>query len=434
MNPDLTNSAWPDSLWLATAAEAPVFSSLVGPAETDTVVVGAGYTGLSTALHLATQGRPVVVLDRNQPGWGCSGRNGGQVNPALKLGGDDMRSRYGSNAEQVAGLYASACDLVFELVEQHRLRCHAIRPGYLQGMRTGRERRFAIQWRSYWSRDSEVALLDRAEIADLLGADYYHSGLLDPRGGSLQPLSYARELARVCTELGCIVYGETPALSVQRSGAQWLVITPQGRLRCRHLVLATNGYTDNLWPGLRRSLVPVASLISASEPMPDAMAEAILPGRHAVAEIGGVPHYYRVDENNRLVFGGKATLIGTLGNLDTRKLRGTATRIFPSIRSVEWQYDWGGYVAMSADGTPHLLRLDQDVYAGCAYNGRGVAMATLVGREIACLIETGSNRLPVYPLKEIPLHELYPVGIASRMLFGYARDMLGKLQRNGMAG
>ena len=426
MNPDLVSHVWPNSLWRATAIPLQPLPALENLIETRVGIVGAGYTGLSTALHLAERDVASVVVDRNQPGWGCSGRNGGQVNPNWKVLPDHLRKRFEPGV--IAGLVNLAnrtCDLVFDLIERYDILCEAIRPGYILGVKGKPGRRYIEQWIAQWQPPPErTERLGRERIGELLGTNHYDCGMLDRGGGSVQPLSYARGLAKACLDLGVSIHGDTPALTIERRGIGWRIRTPNGGVDCETVVIGANGYSDRLWPGLKENIVPVASLITASEPLPAEVANRITPFRNAVSDAASMPVYYRIDQAGRMVFGGRATLFGRTGSVDTTILRKAACNLFPALEDFRWEYDWGGYVAMTTHHCPLMLALDKGVYAGLGYNGRGVAMATMMGKQLARLITQGRAELPLEPSRPIPLHGLYPIGIAGRTLGGLIGDRI----------
>ena len=279
--------AMPESLWAATAPPGPECPPLESNDAADVVVVGAGYTGLSAALHLAGAGRRVVVLDAGEPGWGCSGRNGGQVNPGgVKILPEDIAATLGPVwGERFLEFGDRSCDLVFELIERYRIDCEALRPGYVQGGYGAKGRQFNQEWARQWTaRGREARFLEREEIADLIGTRRYGSGMHDARGGSVQPLAYARGLARAATQEGAVIHGASAATAIVRDGAGWSVRTARASVGCECVVLATNGYTGELWPGLRQSVVPVASFVTATAPLGHNVLPSVLPGRHAVSE------------------------------------------------------------------------------------------------------------------------------------------------------
>ena len=218
------------------------------------------------------------------------------------------------------------------------------------------------------------------------------------------------------------IYGNSAARSVTSDGSAWRVATDQGEIRCKRLVIGTNGYTDRLWPGLARSIIPVASMLIASEPLNDSLASAILPGRQPVAEYAGVPAYYRVDESNRLVLGWRGTLAGTIGSMDTRHLEAKVRQLFPAAESLNWTHRWAGMVGITNDQRPRLVRLADNAWAGLGYNGRGITMATMMGKQLALTLNGLVSGIPLEPLQTVPLHAFCPLGVTARIVSGHFSD------------
>ena len=424
--------AMPDSLWAATAPPGPECPPLDSDDTADVVVVGAGYTGLSAALHLARGGRRVVVLDAGEPGWGCSGRNGGQVNPGgAKMLPDDVLATLGPLwGERFLEFGDRSCDLVFELIERYGIECEAIRPGYVQGGFGAKGRRFNREWARQWSeRGREVRYLERDEVAELLGTRRYGCAMHDARGGSVQPLAYARGLARAAIEEGAVVHGASAATAIERDGAGWSVRTERASVGCETVVLATNGYTGELWPGLRQSVVPVASFVTATAPLGHNVLPSVLPGRHAVSETARVIVYYRLDRQGRFVIGGRGRWFDVNTSGDAPHVRAAALRLFPQLEGVDWEYHWAGWPAMTRDHLPKLLALDRGVYAGLGYNGRGVASATLMGQQLANVVLDESEPLvEVRGSERFAFHRYRQIGISFRMLTG---TLLDRFDRGG---
>ena len=423
-----------DSLWAATAPAGPECPPLDSNDDADVAVVGAGYTGLSTALHLARAGRRVVVLDAGEPGWGCSGRNGGQVNPGgMKMLPDDVVATLGPVwGERFLEFGDRSCDLVFELIERYGIECEALRPGYVQGGYGAKGRRFNREWARQWTeRGRGTRFLERDEIAALIGTRRYDSGMYDARGGSVQPLAYARGLARAAIEEGAAIHGASAATAVLHDGAGWSVRTERASVRCEFVVLATNGYTGDLWPGLRETVVPVASFVTATTPLGHNVLPSVLPGRHAVSETARIIVYYRLDRQGRFIIGGRGRWFDVADHGDASHVRAAAVRLFPQLEGVEWEYRWAGWPAITRDHLPRLLALDRAVYAGLGYNGRGVASATLMGQQLA-----GAILGDVEPLVEVrtpdrfAFHRLRQIGISYHMLTG---RLLDRLDRRGSA-
>ena len=418
------DTQWPDSLWRSTAEPAPDFYELNQDIETDLLIVGAGYTGLSTALHAVDHAKDIVIIDQAQPGWGCSGRNGGQIHVQWKPDLAALKQLYpGSQFETFIATMGAAVQLVFDLVEKYQIDCQAQRTGSVIAGKGTKAIRYLTEWSRFWAEAGEdVRLLDKSDTSELIGTAHYDRSMLDNRGGSLQPLAYSRGLAQACQERGITIYGNSRAIRIRPNGKGWQVSTPGGSVKCRRLVLATNGYTDNLWPGLSRTIVPVASMLTATRPLPKTVASTLLPKRQVVGEYAGVPAYYRVDDTNRLVFGWRGTLSGDIGSLNTAHLRSKAEHLFPQIAGAGWEYDWAGYVGITSHQRPMLLKLSDNVYAGLGYNGRGVPMATMMGKQLAFALTGQPTAISAESLQTIPLHSLHRIGVLGRITSGHLRD------------
>jgi glycine/D-amino acid oxidase-like deaminating enzyme len=428
--------AWPPSLWAETAAPGPDCAPLAGDHISDVAVVGAGFTGLSAALHLAEAGHAVRVLEAAQPGWGASGRNGGQVNPGWKLLPDEVEALHGSEqGARINEMADAACDLVFHLIDWHGIACDAVRPGYVQGAQSQRGIAFLEDWTRQWAaRGAPVELLSRRETRELLGTETYLRGMLDRRGGNIQPLDYTRGLARAALTAGAVVHGDSPALSLARRADGWKLRTREGSLSAGQVLLCTNGYTDSLWPGLAATVVPVPSFVAATEPLDMERLAAILPGRHAVSETRRIQVYYRMDADGRFVIGGRGNRFNAEQMGDPAHVQAQARRLFPVLDGVDWQFHWGGYTAMTHSHTPKLVGLAPGLYAGMGYNGRGVAMATMMGKQLAAVVAGEQPHMPVETMRRIPLHGLRQVGLSYRLMAGALLDRREHLseRRSGM--
>ena len=416
----------PDSLWAATAPPGPACPLLKGPAEADVAIVGGGFTGLSAAIHLADAGKTVRLLDAAEPGWGGSGRNGGQVNPGWKILPDEIRERFGEErAARVIAMASTTCDLVFDLIERFNIDCDALRPGYVQGAFGARGRRMAEDWARSWSRYVEgIELLDRDALEMLIGSRRYDSGMFDPRGGNIQPLSYARGLAHAAAGLGVDLHGQSPVRSIERRASGWILRTGEGSVEAPRVLIGTNGYTDDLWPGLQAAVVPLPSFVIASKPLGHNTLASVLPGRHAVSETRRLMVYYRLDRDDRFVIGGRGNLLDIADSGSVDHVKAAALDIYPQLGDTEWEYTWGGYVAMTPEKSPKLMRLAEGVFAGMGFNGRGVAMSTMMGKQLALAALGEDPDMPVTPLARIPLHPLRQIGISWRLATGRLLDRM----------
>ncbi len=408
----------PDSLWAASASPAAQTPALAGRHGADVVVIGGGFTGLSAALHLAEAGRSVIVLEADEPGWGASGRNGGQVNPGWRMLPSEIAAKYGSNrAPAVLDMLNRACDMTFSLIERHGIDCDAERPGFVHAGFGRFGQSFLDSWIKEWGElGVKVDRFDRDGLKALIGTDLYHLAMLDPRGGHVQPLSYARGLARTAIAKGAAVHGHSRANSVHETGAGWRVVTDGGEVEAEHVILCTNGYTDTVWPKLARTVVPITTFIAASEPLDAARLGSILPGRHAVAETRRALHYFKLDRDNRFVIGGR----GNFTNLDepgsVEHLKRAARDIFPALEGIGWSHLWGGRVAVTPDHTPRLFKLARNVYAGMGFNGRGVAMGSMFGAQLTRAVLGEESDMPVEPIDLIANHAFRQFGVTWYLL------------------
>jgi sarcosine oxidase len=417
------------SLWAATAAPPPDVWPLEEEARVDVAVVGGGYTGLSAALHLAEAGAKVALLEAREPGWGASGRNGGQVIPGLKYDPDELVARLGPAAgEKLAAAAGGAADLVFDLVRRHGIDCEAERSGWIQACHAPAALRRAERRAEQWRRCGVALLgLDRSGVAELLGTDEYAGGVLDPRGGKLQPLSYARGLARAALALGARVHARSRARTIVAAGRGWRVAADAGALLASNVILATNAYTDDLWPGLKRSVFPLQSLQVATAPLADDARRGILPRGHVVSDTRRLLLYFRLDGRGRLIFGGRGTAGERIVARHVAHVERAMRRLFPQAAGAAREFVWAGHVAVTLDQLPHLHELAPGVVAALGYNGRGVAMATLLGKLAAARVLKGAGAetpFPVTPMRPVPLHALRLPFLAAALQYYRLRDSL----------
>jgi glycine/D-amino acid oxidase-like deaminating enzyme len=417
------------NLYQDTAEPAIPTPALDGDVRTDVVVVGGGVTGLSTALHLAERGAGVVLLEAEEPGWGASGRNGGQVNPGLKHDPDEVERSFGKDlGGRMNALAGGAPGFVFDLIERHDMRCDARRNGTL---RAAVRAKHAVEVRATAEqlarRGAPVELLEGPSLEHATGTQRYRVAMLDRRGGDLNPLSFARGLTRAALGAGAAVHGGTRALAMNRIGALWQVRTATGTVSAQHAVLATNGYTDDLWPNLRRTIVPLFGAIAATAALPDAVAQGIMPSRAVLYESGTVTVYYRVDTGQRLIIGGRGPMREISAAAAIPHLLAYARALWPALAQAEWSHAWGGRLAMTPDQYLHIHEPADGVLICLGYNGRGVAMGTAMGAQLARRIMDRSSELdmPITELKGIRLHALWPLAVSAAIAHGRLTEYLG---------
>jgi glycine/D-amino acid oxidase-like deaminating enzyme len=419
-----------NSLWTATANASTDFPALHGEMRADVAVVGAGYTGLSAALHLAEGGAEVVVLDAEHPGWGASGRNGGQVNVGLKDAPSVIKARFGEHwGGRMIRMAGEAGDLVFDLIDRHGIDCAARRPGWLRAAHTPKTLRqlhaLAADWADH---GGGMDTLDRDAMQRLTGTDAYLGGVIDRRGGSLHPLNYALGLAAAAQAQGARIFGQSPVRQIDREGTDFVLRTPDGRLCAEQVLLCTNGYSGDVMRPLARSILPVRSVQVATAPLSDNLRRSILAGGHAVSDARRLLLYFRQDPDGRFVMGGRGTYNDRSTARQIAWLRRISTQLFPQLEGVEWQHAWGGYVALTPDHYPHLHEIEPGMMAGLGYNGRGVAIATAMGRVMArwaAGAEPDTLDFPTSPLKPLPFAFARNIAVEAEILRLRLLDRLG---------
>ena len=422
------------SLWSVTAPEGPQCTPLSGAQRAQVAVIGAGYTGLSAALHLAEAGREVLVLEAVDIGERASGLNGGQVIPGVKHDPDTVEAMLGPYAGgRLVTTAAGAADVVFELINRLGIQCDARRSGWLQPATSqvalAQLARRAEQW---WRRGVPLDLLSRREVLQLTGSARYCGGLLDKRGGTLQPLAYVRGLAAAAIKSGARIHTGSPALRLARLSGTWNIETAAGSVTTPTVIIATDAYTGALNDELRRTVVTVPSFQVATAPIPAQLRSTILPDGQAASDTWHLLRYFRLDGAGRLVFGTRGTFAAAPTVRDVQHHYRAVREIYPQLEGVPFEYHWGGLIAMTRDQLPHLHEMAPGLLAGLGYNGRGVAMATVMGRLLARrvlgtpVMELGFPMSPVLPL---PLHALS--GVAARAAVQYLRCIDGVTRMRG---
>jgi glycine/D-amino acid oxidase-like deaminating enzyme len=423
MPDDVALTEIPPSLWAATAPPPPETAALEGETRADLCVVGAGFTGLSAALHAAEGGASAAVLEAGAIGWGASGRNNGQVIPTLsRMDPDEIARRFGDKGEAFVGLVRDSASLVFELIRRHRIEAEAVQNGWLQpAHRPSRMALAEARVRQWGKHGAPVELLDRDAMARLTGSEHWHGGWVNRTGGRINPLAFAHGLAAAALRAGTRVFTRSPAVALVRDGAAWIVRTPRGSVRADRVILATNAYSDELWAGLRRDIVPVASYQVATVPLSDNVRRTILPEGHALSDTRGDLHFFRFDAHGRLVTGGALAIGRNWRERIVARIGARVARVYPQLGVPRFGHVWWGHVGITADRAPHVHELAPGVTTWIGCNGRGVALAVAIGRELARhALGTPWERLPLLhePLRPIPAHgfarALAPLAVLQR--------------------
>jgi glycine/D-amino acid oxidase-like deaminating enzyme len=409
----LSDRAGPPDVYVRSAPPPPPTTPLEGQRSVAVAVIGGGFTGLSTALHLAEAGVEVAVLEANHIGWGASGRAFGQVVPYLKLSEAAVLQHYGAErGARVIDAVGEGPDLVFELILRHRIECWAIRSGLIFGAHSPSGQRALERRAQLWQqRKAPVEMLDAARCAELIGSSLYHSASLDRRGGNINPFAYARGLAHAAVKAGAVLHTQARVRGLERRDKRWMIDAGNASVTADNVVIATNAYSPALWPGLRESIIPMRGHGFVSEPLSDNVRHTILPERQSLTDTRQLYSGVRMLPDGRLHASAHGPSFGAEPKPDWRRVDARIRRIYPQLGAVKWQQGWSGWVAMTTDHFPRLHELAPGLFAGLGYNGRGIAAATMMGRDLATLVRGKGDEatvFPVVPLRPLGWHRIAP--------------------------
>jgi glycine/D-amino acid oxidase-like deaminating enzyme len=418
------------NVWEETAVAPPPVPPLEGSHAASVLVIGAGYLGLSAALHLAEAGVDVLVADAEMPGWGASGRNGGQVIPGLKYDPSELEVMFGrERGTRIWQFAGAAADFVLDLVARLALDCSARRATWIQGIHSEKAAARAQQRVDDWiKRGARVEYLDRTRVGAIAGTDVYLGAFADHRAAALQPLSYARELARAAVAAGARVRTQARIVKLEAEGAGWRAISAEGAaVRADTVVVATNAYADGLVPGLARSIVALNSLQIATAPIPASARAKLLPSGETLSDTRRVIRYYRLDDEGRLLLGGRGPLAETDAEPAWRHLARDVRTLFPALADIPFTHRWGGRVAVHVDYVPRLHRPRPQMLVAVGCQGRGVAWQTAMGAELARIVVDPQYEpvLPFTPVKPIPMYPLKTLGVGATIATYRVLDRLG---------
>jgi gamma-glutamylputrescine oxidase len=374
---------YPASWYAATRTALGPFPALIGEARADVAVVGGGYMGLSAALHLAEQGRSVVVLEAHRVGFGASGRNGGQVGSGQRQDQDWLERAVGlDHARRLWDLAEDAKALVRNLITRHGMPV-TFHPGVAHACYSDAEARGAHAYADKLARAygyDQIEVLDRAGIRRLIGSDRFAGGAVDRGAGHIHPLNFAIGLAQAATAAGVRIHEGTEVLSLT-PGAKAVLRTARGQITADHVILAGNGYLGGLEPGYPSRVMPINNFILATEPLGD-RAKEILAEPIAVADSKFVVNYWRLSEDNRLLFGGGESYGYRFPDI-LKTVRPAMLAIYPQLAETRITHAWGGTLAITMNRMPALMRPHPNVLAASACSGHGVALSTLTGKLLA---------------------------------------------------
>ncbi|WP_170382590.1 NAD(P)/FAD-dependent oxidoreductase [Ruegeria atlantica] len=379
---------YPASWYAATANSMDRFPALSDNTKADVCVVGAGYTGLSAALHLAEAGLDVVLLEAHRVGFGASGRNGGQLGSAQRMDQEDLERLVGNDdASKLWDLAEDAKDLVISLIGKHQIDCN-LKPGVaVLGLST-REQAELHKHAAHLSDQygyRQIECLDEAAGHALCPSPAYKGGYLDMGAAHLHPLNYALGLAQAAAKAGVRIHESTEVTGIEE-GRTVKVHTADGTVSASHVILACNGYLGNLNRKVAARVMPINNFIAATEPL-GAETTRVLTRDVAVADTKFVINYFRLSSDGRLLFGGGESYGYRFPSDIAAKVRKPMTEIFPHLQDVKIDYAWGGTLAITMRRMPYLARVAPNILSASGYSGHGVGTATHAGQLMALAIQ-----------------------------------------------
>ncbi|MEP3786814.1 FAD-binding oxidoreductase [Ascidiaceihabitans sp.] len=421
--------AYPDSWYAATTTPLQPFAPLKGSATADVCVVGAGYTGLSTALHLAQAGRDVVLIDAQRVGFGASGRNGGQLGTGQRVDQKGLETLVGrDDAQHLWGMGLDAVALCLDLIKEHSVDAH-VKQGVAWSGSSQADvddlHRYADHMDTRYAYSLER--FDAQGFAQICPSPDYRGGILDMGSYHLHPLAFALGLARACVAAGVRIFEGTHAQSIEHS-APATVHTDAGRITASHVVLAGNGYLEDLDRKVASRVMPINNFIAATAPLGDE-AVRVLARDVAVADSRFVVNYFRLSHDRRLLFGGGESYGYRFPKDIAAKVRGPMTQVFPHLKDIPIDYAWGGTLAITMKRLPFLYRAAPNVLSAGGYSGHGLGNAVQAGQLMAQAIEgqtDGFDAMAAIPSTPFPGGGAMRTPLLALAMSWYAlRDRLG---------
>jgi gamma-glutamylputrescine oxidase len=409
---------YPASYYAATANTRVVRPELQENKQADVCVIGAGYTGLSTALFLLEKGFSVIVLEAAKVGFGASGRNGGQIVNSYSRDLDSIeRSASASAAKLIGDMAFEGGRIIRERVARYGIQCDLKDGGVFAAFNQKQMHHLEAQ-KALWERYGyqHLELLDEQGIQQVIACERYAGGMLDKQGGHIHPLNLALGEAEAVESLGGSIFEQSPALRVDYGDAP-LVHTPSGSVRARFVVVAGNAYLGNLIPELAAKSMPCGTQVVATEPLDDELANSLLPQDYCVEDCNYLLDYYRLSADKRLIYGG-GVVYGARDPADIESIiRPKMLKTFPQLGEVKIDFAWTGNFLLTLSRLPQVGRLGSNIYYSQGCSGHGVTYTHVAGKVIAEALSGQAERfdafasLPHYPFPggqrfQVPLSAL----------------------------
>ncbi|MEW7864675.1 NAD(P)/FAD-dependent oxidoreductase [Aeromonas diversa] len=418
------------SFYAASANPHAPWPTLSGDQECDVCVVGGGYTGLSSALHLAERGYQVVLLEAARIGFGASGRNGGQIVNSYSRDIDTIeRNCPPDQARLLGNMLFEGGDIIRERIERYQIQCD-FRQGGVFAADTEKQLHELKAQKARWERwgNDQMELLDKESLRRVVQSDRYVGGLLDKRGGHIHPLNLALGEAEAIRGLGGRIFEQSPVTDIV-PGERVQVKTAKGTVKARFVVVAGNAYLGNLVPELAAKSMPCGTQVVATEVLGEQKARELLPQNYCVEDCNYLLDYYRTTGDHRLLYGG-GVVYGARDPADIERLiMPKLLKTFPQLAGVKVEYTWTGNFLLTLSRLPQFGRIGSNIYYMQGYSGHGVTCTHLAGKLLAEALAGQAERfdafarLPHYPF---PGGRLLRVPLTAMGAVWYSlRDSLG---------
>lgn len=419
-----------DSYYAASANQHQSWPQLLGEKTSDVCIIGGGYTGLSTALHLQKRGYSTTILEAEHVAWGASGRNGGHVGTGQRAGQDVLEKLVGlEHATRLWEFGLEAVDTVCGLIDEHKIECDlktgnlhvASKADHIAGYRT------EVEHLKHQYGYDQVRYVERDELETMTSSRRFFGGMVDNGCRHLHPLNYALGLASAAAELGCEIY-ENSGVTSYTEGENITVVTAGGQVKSKYLVLACNGYLGKLEPRTAGKIMPINNFMLATEPLSEELARSLIRDDTSISDSLFVIDYWKLSGENRLLFGGGENYTSRFPADIKGMVRKCMLKIYPELEKTRIDYAWGGTLAVTMNRLPHFGRLGGNIFFAQGYSGHGVPTATMAGKLIAETLAGTAERFDV--MASIPTHTFpggtllrWP-GLVAGMLYYSLRDRL----------